>query len=72
VQALTIGVMDGTGTVHPPGGASAIIAVIGSPKLQDLGFLYVVMVGLGVCMMLLVAIVGNNIHHKRQYPIWWF
>ena len=31
-----------TKTLHPPGGATALIAIIGSDKIKDLGYLYVV------------------------------
>jgi len=40
--ATAIAVMHATKTLHPPGGATALIAVIGSSKIHDLGFLYVI------------------------------
>ena len=39
--ATAIAVMHATRTLHPPGGATALIAVIGSPRIHELGFLYV-------------------------------
>jgi hypothetical protein len=36
--AVAIMAMDATGTLHPPGGASALIAVIGSERIKDLGY----------------------------------
>ena len=42
-QSLAIGAMRVTGTTHPPGGATALIAVIGSAKVKALGFWYVLM-----------------------------
>lgn len=34
--------MSATGTLHPPGGATALIAVTGGESIRQLGFLYVV------------------------------
>ncbi len=39
--ATAIAAMHATKTLHPPGGATALIAVIGSEKIHSLGFLYV-------------------------------
>jgi len=71
--ATAIAVMHATKTLHPPGGATALIAVIGSDKIHDLGYLYVLIpVGLGAGIMLIVALLVNNITDKRQYPEFWF
>ena len=71
--ATAIALMHATKTLHPPGGATALIAVIGSDKIHDLGFLYaLVPVALGAATMLLVALVVNNIPAKRRYPEFWF
>jgi len=64
--------MHATKTLHPPGGATALIAVIGSNKIHALGFLYaVVPVGLGAVVMLIVALIVNNIPKNRSYPEYW-
>lgn len=64
-----------TRTIHPPGGASALIAVIGSERVQELGFLYVLKPVLtGTLIMLLIALVINNLRQdeERHYPkCWW-
>lgn len=39
--SLAILVMQLTKTIHPPGGATALIAVIGSSTIKSLGFLYI-------------------------------
>ncbi len=66
--ATAIMVMQVTKTVHPPGGATALIAVIGSDKIHSLGYLYaVVPVGVGASLMLAVALIVNRIA-KRHYP----
>ncbi|MDA3788438.1 MAG: HPP family protein, partial [Desulfobacula sp.] len=60
-------------TLHPPGGATALIAVIGSEKIHDLGFLYVfIPVSAGVMIMLAVALIVNNLTKSRKYPEFWF
>lgn len=71
--ATAIAIMHVTKTLHPPGGATALIAVIGSAKIHNLGYLYVLMpVGLGALIMLLVALLVNNIPQSRRYPEFWF
>ncbi len=70
--ATAIAAMHATKTLHPPGGATALIAVIGSSKIHNIGYLYVfVPVGSGAIIMLLVALIVNNIPKKRQYPDFW-
>ncbi|QLE00166.1 HPP family protein [Galbibacter sp. BG1] len=67
--ALSIVLMQITKTLHPPGGATALIAVIGSEKVQNLGYLYVVFpVFTGCLILLLVALIFNNITSTRTYP----
>ena len=71
-MATAIAVMHATKTLHPPGGATALIAVIGSSKIHALGYLYAVIpVGLGALMMLVVALLVNNIPQTRKYPEFW-
>lgn len=67
--ALSIVFMQITKTLHPPGGATALIAVIGSEKIRSLGYLYVVSPVLtGAIILLGVALVFNNVTRHRQYP----
>ncbi|MBS7565972.1 HPP family protein [Mucilaginibacter sp. Bleaf8] len=67
--ALAIVAMQITKTLHPPGGATALIANIGSAKIQALGYLYVLSPVLsGVLILFLVAMVCNNITPHRSYP----
>jgi CBS-domain-containing membrane protein len=71
--ATSIAVMHATKTLHPPGGATALIFVMGSPKIHHLGYLYVLMpVGAGVAVMLLVALLVNNFSPRRRYPEFWW
>ena len=70
--ALAIVAMMVSDTVHPPGGATALIAVIGGNTVHELGFLYVLIpTGLGALLLLLVALIVNNIPKPRQYPVYW-
>lgn len=67
--SLSIIGMQYTKTLHPPGGATALIAVSGSEKIKGLGYLYVFFPVLtGVIILLLVAIVVNNMTSQRKYP----
>lgn len=67
--SLSIIAMQMTKTLHPPGGATALIAVIGTPKVKALGFVYVLSPVLsGVMILLLVAIIANNLTKNRSYP----
>lgn len=70
--ATSIAVMHLTKTLHPPGGATALIAVIGSENIHALGYLYVLMpVASGATIMLVIALLVNNMSPKRQYPEFW-
>jgi CBS-domain-containing membrane protein len=70
--ATAIAIMHATKTLHPPGGATALIAVIGSQKIHNLGYLYAIIpAGLGATIMLVVALLINNIPKSRRYPEFW-
>jgi CBS-domain-containing membrane protein len=70
--STSILVMHATKTLHPPGGATALIAVTGSQQIHDLGYFYVVMpAGIGAFILLTVALVINNISKNRRYPEYW-
>lgn len=70
--ATAIAVMHATKTLHPPGGATALIAVIGGHKIHALGYLYaLVPAGLGALVMLVIALLINNIPKTRKYPEFW-
>lgn len=67
--SLSIVFMQITKTLHPPGGATSLIAVSGSVELKNLGYWYVISpVFLGCIILLIVALVFNNMSSKRQYP----
>lgn len=67
--SISIVLMQVTKTLHPPGGATALIAVIGSPKIKMLGYWYVLYPVLsGVLILLIVALLFNNMTSNRYYP----
>jgi CBS domain-containing membrane protein len=67
--SLSIVLMQYTKTLHPPGGATALIAVTGSAGIKDLGYWYVLSPVLsGTLILLAVALVFNNLTMKRHYP----
>ncbi len=70
--ATAIAAMHLTKTLHPPGGATALIAVIGGEKIHNLGYFYALIpVAAGAAIMLLVALIVNNIPKTRKYPEFW-
>lgn len=69
---LAIFAMQMTHSLHPPGGASALIAVAGSPAVHDLGFLYPLFpVGVGALGLIAVGLVVNNLGPHRPWPLFW-
>ncbi len=67
--SLSIVLMQITKTLHPPGGATALIAVTGSAEIKDLGYLYVISPVLsGALILLIIALIFNNLTSKRSYP----
>lgn len=67
--SLSILVMQLTLTLHPPGGATALIAIIGSPSIHELGYVYILVPVLsGSFILLIIAIIVNNIPSHRHYP----
>lgn len=71
--STAIAAMHATKTLHPPGGATALIAVIGSEKVHEMGFLYALLPAtVGPLLLLAVALLVNNLPATRRYPeIWW-
>lgn len=68
--ASSIVVMQMTRTLHPPGGATALIAVTAGTKVASLGYWYVLSPVLSGALILLgVALLFNNITRKRHYPV---
>lgn len=70
--ATAIALMHLTKTLHPPGGATALIAVIGSDQIHAIGYLFVLIPAmLSPLILLIVALLINNIPSTRRYPEFW-
>lgn len=70
--ATAIAFMHATKTLHPPGGATALIAVIGGESVHKLGYLYAIIpTAVGASIMLIIALLVNNIPRSRRYPEFW-
>jgi CBS domain-containing membrane protein len=66
--ALAIFAMQLLRCLHPPGGAAAMIAVLGGPAIHELGYWFVLTpVGLNALVMLVVALLVNNAIPGRRY-----
>nr|WP_320116539.1 HPP family protein [uncultured Desulfuromonas sp.] len=65
---LAIFVMNVTHTTHPPGGATALIGVQGGAGPEYI----VIPVLLGALILLLTALITNNLVYHRKYPKHWF
>jgi len=66
--SLAIGTMDIFDCLHPPGGATSLIAVIGGSAVERMGFTYALFAGGGAAVMLTVALLFNNVWESRSYP----
>lgn len=71
--ATSIALMHATKTLHPPAAATALIAVAGSPAIHKAGYLYVLVPAtISPLILLVVALLVNNIPASRRYPEIWF
>ena len=71
--ATAIAVMHLTKTLHPPGGATAFIAVTGGPNIAAQGYFYVLSPALaGALILLSVALLTNGLTPGRRYPEYWW
>lgn len=57
--------------LHPPGGATALIPNMIAPAIQSLGWQYVGFVAVTTSVMVLVALIFNNIPRKAVWPKYW-
>lgn len=68
--SLSILLMYMAHAMHPPGGASALLPIITSEYVHDVGFSFVLYpIGLNVGVMVIMAIVLNRWLLKRRYPV---
>jgi CBS-domain-containing membrane protein len=58
--------------IHPPGGATALTAVIGGESIHALGYEFLLTpVLLNVFSILAIAVLFNAFFHWRRYPAYW-
>ena len=56
--------------LHPPGGATALFAVIGSESIHNLGYFYVINpIAINVVTILVIALIFNGLFSWRRYPL---
>jgi len=68
-NCLAIILMVSTKTVHPPAGATALLPVVNSVT----SFTWLITpVLVGCLIILVVALLYNNVWAKRKYPVYWF
>ncbi|RYO85852.1 hypothetical protein DL764_009105 [Monosporascus ibericus] len=67
--ASAVAVMALTGTIHPPAGATALLAVV-DRHIAQLGWFLLPVVVLGCVLMQCVALLLNNI--QRRFPNYWW
>jgi len=66
---LSIGLMYFLKCIHPPGGATALAAVIGSSQLHDLNYAYILEpIFINTITILVVAVAFNGLFKWRRYP----
>ena len=66
---LAIGTMHILRCIHPPGGATALVAVVGSAQIHALGFEYVITpVLLNTLIIFAIAFIFNSFFPWRRYP----
>ncbi|ULR47241.1 HPP family protein [Rhizobium sp. K102] len=66
--SLAIGAMSFTRSLHPPGGAAALTAVLGGPVVAGWGFLFpFVPVALNSCILVALGLLFHKLS-KRNYP----
>lgn len=66
---LASAVMCITMTIHPPAGATALLAAV-DPQVEQLGWFLLPLVCLSSLLTLVVSLLINNL--QRQYPVYWW
>lgn len=69
--AAAIVVMQATKTLHPPGGGTTLVAVLGSDMIHHMGFGLLVPTFSGASILVISATVFNNLYKDRRYPLYW-
>jgi len=57
--------------LHPPGGATALMPVIGGPQMEALGYSFIVApLGINLLILLIASLIINNLLPGRRFPVW--
>jgi CBS domain-containing membrane protein len=68
-------IMQAAGCIHPPGGATALIAVLGPAQVHHLGYLFVltpVLVSTVIILVVGLALLNLSPDQSRHYPTTWW
>lgn len=66
---LSIGAMHQFKCIHPPGGATALTAVLGGGTIHEMGFRFVLFPVLANCLLMVgIAVAFNAFFEWRRYP----
>ncbi|NLF66964.1 MAG: HPP family protein [Chloroflexi bacterium] len=68
-NGLAIALMVATKTVHPPAGATAFLPLISG--ITDWTWV-LVPVGVGTLILLVIALIYNNVFKHQRYPAFWY
>ncbi|KAI7908160.1 HPP family-domain-containing protein [Cokeromyces recurvatus] len=68
-MSFSLVIMQMTKTVHPPGGATALIPCV-TPSILDIQWFYIGVVALSSLLQICIACLVNNI--ERRYPQYWW
>lgn len=68
-MAMALNIMQFTKTVHPPAGATALIAVV-TPNIIELSWYYIGIVAVSAVIQICVACLVNNA--EKRYPQYWW
>ena len=67
--SLSLLVMQMLRCLHPPGGALALLPLLGDKNVHELGYHFVLVpVGLNLAILLLLGLIINNLLPGRRYP----
>ena len=70
--ATSIAAMQVCGVLHPPAGAASLIFISAGKRITGLGWVYLLTpLLLGNVICLFCGALINNVHTKRQFPMYW-
>lgn len=72
VPALAIAGMTLLGCINPPAAAASLVYATGNARVKSAGWLFIPVHLAGCAIMVLIAILLNNLSAKRRYPQFWY